>query len=553
VRERGTMRLGDEQHPAEIVMVAVHEGPLAGNVVVMRQDVIAQQQLEDALRASEARYRAIIESSPDALWILDPSGTILDTNPQGCRLAGLTREELVGANLQEFVPPETLVGLQELVSVVLARGMGSRDLTFTQRDGTLMHVNASVLALTLDGQQVILSFIRNISRRVQAEQALVFAKEEAEAASRAKSAFLAAMSHELRTPLNAILGYAEVLQMSTDAELTQRQRRWVQRIESSGRHLLELINDILDVARIEAGEEQLTLQPVDVADVCERSTQFVRTQALKMQLSLSLDLQHAPAQLLADERRLLQILVNLLSNAVKFTPEGGRIGLSVTPDAERAEVWFTVWDTGIGIAEDDLPRLFRPFEQLDTRLAREYEGSGLGLALVRRLTELHGGRVVVESAVGRGSHFTAILPWHVSEPRVPREAAKPADTPAPGVDSVPVLVVDDDTASRMVVVDYLTALGYRVREAVSAEAALALLAEELPAVVLMDIQMPQMDGLEAIRRIRAQPRLNGVPIIALTALAMSEDRERCLAAGADAYMSKPVRLSELAEMLASLR
>jgi signal transduction histidine kinase len=237
------------------------------------------------------------------------------------------------------------------------------------------------------------------------------ARLAAEEASRGKSSFLANMSHELRTPLNTILGLSEALQDGAYELLNERQSAALHTMEVSGRHLLGLISDILDFSKAEAGQLELDPGPASVAEVCQTSLRLVRELAREKRLEVALDLDDPGMVVIADARRLVQILVNLLTNAVKFTPEGGRIGLIAAPDPANAMVRFTVWDSGLGIAAHNLPRLFQPFVQLDDALSRQYAGTGLGLSLVRRMTEMHGGRVEVESEPGRGSRFTVVLPW----------------------------------------------------------------------------------------------------------------------------------------------
>ena len=256
-------------------------------------------------------------------------------------------------------------------------------------------------------------------------QALHIANAELRRANRLKDEFLASMSHELRTPLNSILGLSESLQLGTYGQLNERQHTTLQYVEESGRHLLALINDILDVSKIEAGQMQLETGPVSVESVAQASLQFVRQSAFKKQIKVNLSIDSPLTPIEADERRLKQILVNLLNNAVKFTAGGGTIGLEVVADSDNRMTHFTVWDKGIGIAPEDMERLFQPFIQLDARLARSYTGTGLGLTLVQRMTEMHGGRVSVESEVGQGSRFTVSLPW--AGPELNDQAQAPAD------------------------------------------------------------------------------------------------------------------------------
>jgi CheY-like chemotaxis protein len=388
-----------------------------------------------------------------------------------------------------------------------------------------------------------------------------------------KDAFLANMSHELRTPLNAILSLSEILLEGIYDPLNERQHGALRRIEMSSQHLLALINDILDLSKVEAGRLDLQIETMYVMDVCEASLQFVKELALKKQLQLSCQVAEEQAIIEADSKRLKQMLVNLLSNAVKFTPPGGVVRLEVQVAPQAEVIRFAVRDTGIGIAPSDLTRLFRPFAQLDSSLSRQHEGTGLGLALVRRLAELHGGMITVESEVGTGSCFTITLPYPgqaaegLAEPGL-TPAAMDAATQMPsderqarasGVDSmlapasVKVLLVDDNEDGLESTLEYLQVKGYQVSVARNGREALDLAERVRPDVILIDIQMPEMDGLEATRRLRSKPETLTTPIIALTALAMPGDRERCLAAGADDYLSKPVSLSQLVARIEQLR
>jgi signal transduction histidine kinase/ActR/RegA family two-component response regulator len=380
-------------------------------------------------------------------------------------------------------------------------------------------------------------------------------KEKNEALSRAarlKDEFLSSMSHELRTPLNAVIGMSESLIEGTYGDLDQEQCRALGLIESSGRHLLELINDILDLSRIEADRLELDLAEVDVTAVCRAAVAMVAPAAQKKDLTLRTMLDGAVSRVRADERRLTQILVNLLSNAVKFTPDGGAVTLSVTGQPRQGVLELAVTDTGIGIAAEDLPRLFQRFSQLDSSLARKHNGTGLGLVLTKRMAMLHGGDVAVESTAGRGSTFTVTLPWTAgarTAAPVPM-AASPAGMPAPEAPAAEaaahhLLIVDDNPGNLRVVADFLRARGYRVDLAASASEGIEMARATRPALILMDVQMPTTDGFEATRLIRQDPALAGTAIIALTSLAMKGDRERCLLAGMDDYISKPVKLTEL--------
>jgi signal transduction histidine kinase len=372
-----------------------------------------------------------------------------------------------------------------------------------------------------------------------------------------KNEFLATMSHELRTPLNAILGMSEALEDEVFGDLNERQIKSLRTIRRSGRHLLSLINDILDVSKIEAGKLELEVVTTSVQDLCNSSLIFVKQQAFDKQIKLDVQLPPAVGNIAVDERRMRQVLINLLSNAVKFTPAGGQIVLAVirqeAGDSHDGNSWieFKVTDTGIGIDAANQHKLFQPFVQLDSSLNRQYVGTGLGLTLVKQIVELHGGKVGLQSEVQQGSCFTVHLPHAcllseqdtcsifdslASHPQIPHQTVT---TPAL------ILLAEDQEANISTFVSYLTAKGYQIIVAENGQKAIDLAHSERPDLILMDIQMPQIDGLQAISTIRQNPELAGLPIIALTALAMNGDQERCLATGANDYLTKPVKLKQL--------
>ena len=333
-------------------------------------------------------------------------------------------------------------------------------------------------------------------------------------------------------------------------------------IEQSGRHLLALINDILDVSKVEAGKLELQIGRVNVESLCQASLALTRQEAQKKRLRMSLSLDSSVATIAADERRLKQGLVNLLNNAVKFTPEGGEIGLECVGDTAAHMVRFTVWDSGVGIDADDLPNLFHPFVQLDSGLSRQHAGTGLGLALVRRLTELHGGGVTVDSLPGSGSRFSVALPLGGTkehdqrqeaaaekESREEREPFEPDGKQEKSAREPLILIAEDNEDNIDIVSQYLRRHRFRVLIAREGTETIQSAQEQDPDLVLMDIRLPGMNGLEVIRRMRESVSLRGIPIIALTALAMPGDRERCLLAGANEYLSKPVSLKSLVETI----
>jgi CheY-like chemotaxis protein len=364
------------------------------------------------------------------------------------------------------------------------------------------------------------------------------------------------MSHELRTPLSAILGLSEAILHGVHGPLNERQSRSMKIMEDSGRHLLELINDILDLSKIEAGRLQVRSEPIAVGSLCTASLALVQEAAVRKQISLTSSVDPRAVMLRADPKRLKQVLVNLLSNAVKFTPDGGSVTLTVMADPAADVIRFRVEDTGVGIAAEDMKRLFRPFVQLDSSLSRRHTGTGLGLSLVHRLTALQGGGIEVQSEVGEGSTFIVSLPWPPEQrafgglgfqsPEVPLSSpAEPSRTPV----TRRILLVEDSEANIEAISVYLEAKGHKVKVARNGVEALAIGPSMRPDIVLMDIQMPGMDGLEVTRRFRREPVLEKVPILAVTALAMIGDRERCLEAGADEFLSKPLNLAKLVQTI----
>ncbi|MEM9090513.1 MAG: ATP-binding protein [Cyanobacteria bacterium P01_F01_bin.53] len=378
-------------------------------------------------------------------------------------------------------------------------------------------------------------------------------------ATRMKDEFLATMSHELRTPLNAILGMTECLREGVFGDINPKQLDSLSTVERSGTHLLNLINDILDLSKINAGKIELVQAPVDVAQLCYTSLRMVQQQAINRQIKIQTSIPSNLPTLMMDGKRMQQVLLNLLNNAIKFTPEGGQIMLSVQPhtqadatDATDANAIKTlqivVSDTGIGIDSQHIGQLFQPFVQIDSTLSRQYEGTGLGLALVKQIVKLHNGHISVDSALNVGSTFTVELPW-VPEPpcaTVPSTVVNNVVPVAPKANSEPlVLLVEDDDANILTIRAYLEAKGYCIALAHNGVEAIEKVKLLRPSLILMDIQMPVMDGLEATERIRHDLDMRDIPIVALTALAMSGDREKCLAAGANDYLDKPVKLKQL--------
>jgi len=390
-----------------------------------------------------------------------------------------------------------------------------------------------------------------------------------EEASRSKSEFLANMSHELRTPLNAIIGFSEVLRDGLAGSLAPQQKEYIGDIFTSGTHLLSLINDILDLAKVEAGKMTLDLEPLQVAALVEGSLLVVREKATGQRLRLVADVPRDLGEAWLDERKLKQVLYNLLSNAVKFTPEGGevrlaarRVGREAVPGGRFAQyLEVAVSDTGIGISAADQERLFKPFTQIDSTMSRRYEGTGLGLVMVKRLAELHGGSVGLRSVPGQGSTFTVWLPWYTeanrpagnepapSPPSPPRARPSPAGAAAPGSRKPLALVIEDDDKSAELLRLQLDGEGFRVVRAATAEAGLTQAALERPDLITLDIMLPGMDGWEFLERFKHYPEFAGVPVVIVSIVA---DKNRGLSLGASHVLQKPVDREGLARALASI-
>ncbi len=494
----------------------------------------------------------------DYLHLLDADGAILYSSPGVVLTTGYHPEELSGRCGFAHIHPDDLPQTRRRFCRILEGGSGAEEGEYRIRtaSGEYRWLEGRVKNCLLDPElNAVVLLCRDITRRKEDEELLVHRSRELDCANvaleqalRLKDKFLTNMSHELRTPLTVIIGQSEILRDEIHGTLNGPQQKAVRSVENSGRYLLALINDILDLSRIEASMLELYPEMVDVGELCSSCLSFVKQELHHKQQVVSMTLDPFASSLRADPRRIKQILVNLLVNAVKFTPPGGRVELEVIGYQEEGRICFSVRDTGIGISAVDLERLFTPFVQVESSPAHRYEGSGLGLALVKQLARLHGGSVAVTSEVGGGSRFTVTLPWEKGShdrstlPASPSEAV----TLTPLSDAPLILVVDDSSATIEMMQQYLTHSTYRVIVASGGAEGVAAAQNDSPALILMDIQMPGMDGLEAISRIRSLPGNRGtVPIIALTALAMRGDRERCLAAGADDYLSKPVSMKNL--------
>jgi PAS domain S-box-containing protein len=515
-------------------------------------DISDRKQLELELAESEAKFRRLVEGANDLIWSCDANSAFTYLSPQFKVLFGWEPSAWIGKSYVELIHPDDIRHVKEFNKSIPV------EFRHQCQDGRYIWVRVNITPIfnsegVLIGSQGVLT---DITDRKKYEQQLEQTNAELLRATRLKDEFLATMSHELRTPLNAILGMTEALQEEVFGIVNERQIAALQTVERSSYHLLELINDILDLAKIEAGQVELNYEATAIAQLCQSSMLFIKEQSLKKQIQLEMQIAPNLPDISLDERRIRQVLINLLNNAVKFTPEGGQIRLEVDRQEDQASpnnsAWlrFSIIDTGIGIAPENIQKLFQPFIQIDSALNRKYEGTGLGLALVKQIVDLHGGKVSLTSELSVGSCFVVDIPYKniVLTPSESQtqinlnvEIDKPEQTRSPLI-----LIAEDNQTNIDTISDYLVAKGYRLLIARDGAEAIALTKAHHPDIILMDIQMPVMDGLEAIKQIRLDPSLVDIPIIALTALAMTGDRDRCLAAGANEYLSKPVKLKELA-------
>jgi PAS domain S-box-containing protein len=525
--------------------------------------------LDQRLRDQHFYTRSLIESNIDALIATDPRGIITDVNKQTEALTGCTRDELIGAPFKNYFTDSSRA--EAGISRVLSEGkVTNYELTARARNGTLTVVsyNATTFHDRDRKLQGVFAAARDVTELKRFEQTLQQKNAELQDANRMKSEFLANMSHELRTPLNAIIGFSEVLKDGLIGDMTEQQRGFIGDIFGSGKHLLLLINDILDLSKVEAGKMLLDLELLQVHSLLENSLSIIREKAAARQIRLRLDASQALGSMYADSRKVKQILYNLLSNAVKFSAEGGKVTLSahVVPRSRVgrlsgarsgrscpvADSDFTdflelnVTDNGIGISEDGLEKLFQPFSQIDSGLARKFEGTGLGLAMVKLLAELHGGSVAAESALGEGSGFTVWLPLRATEGTV-------KVLPGPGIQPLagaPIaLVIEHDLKSAELIRLQLVAEGFEVLHAESGEAALELAGKQPLSLITLDILLPEMDGWEFLGRIKTMPSLSRIPVVIISIVA---DRNKGFALGAAAVLEKPTSRQELTEALAQL-
>jgi PAS domain S-box-containing protein len=530
-------------------------------LLALVRDIRDRKRAEQALRASEESYRTIFQHASDAMWLHDvDTGAFLEVNETACEMYGYTAEEQRAIGVRGIsvdVPPYTMDDARRLIERAAAGEPQRFEWHGRHKDGRDVWNEVRLRRVTIGGEERILATGRDIGDRIIAERALreanealerrvaertaelARAKEEAERANRAKSEFLSRMSHELRTPMNSILGFAQLLGR---AELPESQARSVQHILKAGRHLLHLINEVLEIARIEAGREDFSLEPVSLAGVLQEALGLVRPLAQQWAVELREGPWPPGAFVHADRQRLVQVLLNLLSNAIKYNRPGGYVRLACAPRADGA--WTVrVADAGRGIPPDRVDQLFTPFTRLGAERT-EIEGTGLGLALSRRLCEAMGGTLALEATSAEGSVFRVDLA-PARDPVRALEHAAPPVAPAAAQRAATLLYVEDNLANLSLVDTILLSRpGWRTLPALQGQLGVELAREHLPDVVLLDLHLPDVPGEEVLRRLRADARTAAIPVVVVSADATPTSLERLRVAGADAYLTKPLDVDE---------
>jgi len=521
-------------------------------IVMQLGNTLQRMRVEATLRETEAQYRQLVESSTDVAWRIDTSGRITFINTASERVLGWNPEQLRGKLFTSLSDPASA----ERDRIALAHLLSGDELwgyetVARNATGGKVHLKLSARPQRDEGGRITgaQGILHDISLEVSTRDALRLARETAEQADAAKSAFLANMSHEIRTPMTGILGTADLI---LDSDLTPEQRRSVELIVASGETLLTIINDILDLSKIEAGQLELEDIPLDLHEILGDTVSLMNGAAGNKGITLGLELHNdVPRMVRGDPTRLKQVLNNLLSNAIKFTSSGGVTVSATTLTREQgaAAVRFAVRDTGIGITDDAVARIFEPFRQADASTTRNYGGTGLGLSISRRLVEMMGGTLGVDSIPGHGSEFHFTIGFAIVEQTGEMRAVKAA-APARHK-SLKVLIAEDNPVNQEVAGTMLRRRGHSVDIVGNGREAVDAAARERYDIILMDLQMPILDGLGATAEIRASERGKRVPIVALTANAAGGERDKVVAAGMDDYLAKPFRAGDLIEMVES--
>ncbi len=538
--------------PVEYSSYPMHEeGEVLGAVVTFN-NITARKRAEERLREQEEQFRTLANTIPQLAWMVDETGAIAWFNRRWYDYTGTTFDEVKGGGWQKVIDPAELPRVLEKYQAAMASGEPWED-TFPLRSraGEYRWFLSRAVPIRGAGGKIERWFGTNtdIEDQRRYERELAEAKEAAEAANRAKSTFLANMSHELRTPLNAVILYSELLQEEAEDQGLSDFLPDLEKIRAAGRHLLGLINNILDLSKIEAGKMDLHLETFDLGETVHEVATTVQPLLQKRHNTLEVHVAPEVGQMHADQTKVRQILFNLVSNASKFTENGNiRLEAARIVEGERDGVQIQVSDPGIGMTAEHLAKLFQPFTQADSSTTRKYGGTGLGLTIVRRFCEMMGGHIGVASEPGKGTRFTLWLPAEVTPP--PPEPEPESAPPPHGTSGPVVLVIDDDPASRDLLSRVLTREGFRVRTAADGRAGLDAATAEPPDVIVLDVLMPRMDGWAVLAALKVNPLLAGIPVVLHT---MVDDKSMGYALGASDYLTKPVERDRLIGVLNRFR
>ncbi|OLE18036.1 MAG: hybrid sensor histidine kinase/response regulator, partial [Betaproteobacteria bacterium 13_1_20CM_3_63_8] len=518
-------------------------------------DNSARKQVEEKLRWTEEGFRLMVESVTDAaIVMLDSEGRVVSWNTGAQRIKGYSADEIVGQHFSRFYPPADIARgtPQRDLDAAAAEGRYEIEGWRVRKDGSVFWANVVFTAIrdSAGNARGFAKLTRDLTERRQVEQTLTQAKGAAEKANLAKSEFLSSMSHELRSPLNAILGFAQLME-SDATPATPSQKGSIDEILRAGWYLLELINEILDLAQIESGKLSLSLEPTSLAEVIQECQAMTEPQAQARGISMTFPQFAVPCYVAADRTRLKQVLINLLSNATKYNKTGGTIVVDLDTSAP-ARIRINVRDTGAGLPPEKLPLLFQPFNRLGQEHGTE-QGTGIGLVMSKRLIELMDGILGVESSVGQGSVFWCEL-GVAAAPELDAQSTRPpavADLQTqPGAAPRTLLYVEDNPANLKLVAQLIARRpSIRLLSAVDGNIGIQLARAQQPDVILMDINLPGISGIEALKILREDPATGHIPIVALSANAIPRDIEKGLAAGFHSYLTKPIKVKEFLEAL----
>ena len=515
--------------------------------MALARDITERKLAQEALGESEERFRSLVNNMTDSVFVFDLEGRYRMVNSIASQALGYSEAELLDLTVADIAVDQPLEERQKTWRRLGPGRSSTVEARHRRKDGSTYPVEVKVNEFQAGDDRLIMAVARDITERQRAEEQLRLAKDEAENANRAKSEFLSSMSHELRTPMNAILGFGQLLQMNAKEPLSDDQRDYVDAILQGGGHLLELINDVLDLSVIEAGRIDVAYESVEPADIAEECVSLARMMADKHGITIDDRCARAPtARVWADRTRLKQVLLNLLSNAVKYNRDGGSVTLDCRP-TPQGMLRLTVADTGKGFPAERREELFRPFSRLGAETSG-VDGTGIGLALCKRLVELMDGRIGFESRTGEGSTFWIELPLAAEEED---GATSRASGPGPAAGERCILYVEDNPADVHLMEAIVARLpAVALVSAHNAELALKLAEFHGPAVIIMDINLPGMDGFEALKRLRQSAATRDIAVIAVSSAATKTDAENYLAAGFRDFLSKPIRVDTALAVLA---